>query len=83
MKLKPGDEVLFQGTEVGGGPKKLVIKPVRGKLILADSNTSIPGVMRIEGDKQNMLFLPNGMIYCHTYLGVLCKKIPKTRKKSA
>lgn len=67
--FKPGEEVVFCG--IVEGFKK--IQGVSGKLILADNNTSIKGVMRIEGDVQGMLFCPNGMVYCHPRFGVVLR----------
>lgn len=84
MKFQPGDWVKFKGLHVVA--LGLQIKPVEGKLVLADHNTSVKGVMRIYGDIQNMMFLPDGTIYCHPQYGILIgkkeTKIEKAKKKA-
>jgi hypothetical protein len=69
MSFKPGDLVVFAGLKEEF--LKLNIPSAEGELLLVDSNTSQKGVMRIKGDPNGMLFLPDGTIYCHRKYGVL------------
>jgi hypothetical protein len=66
--FKPGDLVKFPGMQVKG----LLIKPVVGKLYLSEKNKK-PGVMMIRGDRQRMMFMPDGTIYCHPQYGCMLK----------
>lgn len=66
--FKPGDVVQFGGLHAKG----IKIQPVEGELFLNDKNKK-PGVMMIKGDKQKMMFMPDGSIYCHAQYGCVLK----------
>jgi len=76
--FKAGDKVTFKGLVVGN----ITLAPRSGVLRKADDNTTIKGVTTITGDKDQLLFNPDGTIYCHAQHGVLLSKARKTRKSS-
>lgn len=74
MTFKAGDNVRFLGITVGA----IALAPREGVLRLNDRNTTVRGVMSIIGDKDALLFCPDGTIYCHSQHGVLLETIPDT-----
>jgi hypothetical protein len=85
--FKAGDRVTFKGITVGN----ITLGPRSGVLRKNDDNTTVRGVTSIIGDKDQLLFNPDGTIYCHSQHGVLLSKVrsrkggtlkSKTRKNS-
>lgn len=77
-QFKAGDHVKFLGITVGN----IVLKERTGILRLNDANTTIKGVTSIIGDQDQLMFTPDGTIYCHGQHGVLLVKLPKRRGKN-
>lgn len=69
--FKPGDKVKFKGLKAGS----ITLEPREGILRIADSNTTVKGVVTIIGDKQQLLFVPTGAMYCHEHHGILLESI--------
>jgi hypothetical protein len=79
MIFKAGDFVKFKGLRRIDTNLKEDIKMCEGKLIPMDHNTTVKGVLAIEGDQQRMMFMPNGEVYCHPKFGIcLSKLVPFT-----
>lgn len=74
-QFKPGDRVKFLGITVGN----ITLKERSGVLRLNDDNTTIKGVTSIIGDQDQLMFNPDGTIYCHAQHGVKLVKLPKRR----
>jgi hypothetical protein len=68
--FKDGDKVTFKGLTVGN----ITLAPRSGVLRKNDDNTTVKGVTSIIGDKDQLLFNPDGTIYCHSQHGVLLSK---------
>lgn len=74
-QFKAGDNVTFRGVTVGN----ITLAPRSGVLRKNDDNTTVKGVTSIIGDKDQLLFNPDGTIYCHSQHGVLLAKLGKRR----
>lgn len=74
-QFKAGDKVTFKGLTVGN----ITLAPRSGILRKNDDNTTVKGVTSIIGDKDQLLFNPDGTIYCHAQHGVMLAKLGKRR----